>query len=160
MRTLDLKPVMTALRDRPGDFDMDGSWLRHRPSRHAFLMLHGRLERIEAVCSCAQLRAEPSQTSEFSQVFALWNETYWRRLQAERAAELRAAMINRQFAAHFRRPSRLARLRLRVTDACTAAWAALTRPEPEPLTLEDLPAAPGASRTFAPPARTHERIDA
>lgn len=107
MRTLDLTPVLTAMRERPGDFEMDDAWLRHRPSRHSFLVARGKLERIEAACSCAELRVEPQQAEQFAAVHNAWIEAYWCPLQIQRAAQRRAAEINRQFAAHFLRPSRL-----------------------------------------------------
>jgi hypothetical protein len=158
MRTLDLTPMMSAMRDRPGDFIFESPWLRHRPSCHSFLIFGGVLARIETPCSCGELRPNPSQTDEFASVFNSWMSIYWQPLQAHRAAEGRAAEINRQFTAHFRPPSRLTRLRMRLADAWRAAGRELTRPDPAPLAIEPLlnrphPAVDG-TQTFS--ERQHE----
>ena len=72
MRTLDLTPMMSAMRDRPADFVFENPWLRHRTSGHSFLILDGALTRIETRCSCSELRPNPSQTDEFARVFTAW----------------------------------------------------------------------------------------
>jgi hypothetical protein len=136
VRTLDLTPLMTAMRNRPSEFEMQEPWLRHRPSGHSFLIQSGVLIRIEARCGCAELRAEPSQAAEFGRVLDAWIFGYWRPLQIGRAAERRAAEINRQFTAHFRPPSQLARVARRLADAWRAAVQELRRPEPQPLVIE------------------------
>ena len=160
MRTLNLMPMIGALRDRPGDFVLEKPWLRHRASGHSFLILDGALARIETRCSCAELRPDPSQTDEFARVFNAWLSDYWKPLQAETAAERRAAEINRQFAAHFRPPTRLMRLRMRLADAWHAAAEALTRPAPARLAIDlaaDQPStATGRSETSSP--RRHETV--
>jgi hypothetical protein len=138
MRTLDLTPMMSAMRDRPGDFIFESPWLRHRPSGHSFLIVGGVLARIETPCSCGELRPNQSQTDEFARVFNSWMSIYWQPLQAYRAAERRAAEINRQFTSHFCRPTRLMRLRMRLADAWRAAGRELTRPDPAPLTIDVL----------------------
>jgi hypothetical protein len=162
MRTLDLTPMMSAMRDRPGDFVMEKPWLRHRPSGHSFLILEGTLVRIETRCSCAELRANPTQANAFARAFDGWVSDYWQPLQAERAAERRAAEINRQFAAHFRPPTRLERMRMRLADAWRAALQELTRPDPAPLAIELLadPPLTTADRTEAPSPRQHETVGA
>jgi hypothetical protein len=136
MRTLDLTPMMNAMRDRPGDFVWESPWLRHRSSGHSFLIFGGTLARIETPCSCGELRPNPSQLDEFARVLSAWTLTYWKPLQASRAAERRAAEINRQFTAHFRRPSRLMRIEMRLADAWRAARRELTRPDPPPLAID------------------------
>src|SRR5271166_4059596 len=135
MRTLDLTPVMAALRERPGEFELCGPILQHRASRHSFRIERGKLAAIEADCSCAQLRADPLQAEQFMAMVRAWTEAYWRPLQIERAATRRVAEINRQFAAHFRPPGRMLRWQMRLQAAWRAAWEALTLPEPAPLAL-------------------------
>jgi hypothetical protein len=54
--------MMSAMRDRPGDFAFENSSLRHRTSGHSFLILRGALARIETPCSCGQLRPDRPQT--------------------------------------------------------------------------------------------------
>jgi hypothetical protein len=162
MRTLNLMPMISALRDRPGDFVMEKPWLRHRPSGHSFLILDGALARIETRCSCAELRPDPSQTDEFARVFNAWMSDYWKPLQAESAAERRAAEINRQFAAHFRPPTLLMRMRMRLTDAWRAAGEVLTRPAPARLAIELLIDQPStaADRSESSSPRQHETVGA
>jgi hypothetical protein len=151
--------MMCAMRDRPGDFVFEECWLRHRPSGHSFLILRGRLARIETRCSCAELRPDASQTDEFARVFDAWRMDYWQPLQAERAAERRAAEINRQFTNHFRRPSRATRAWMRLADAWRAAAQALTRPDPAPLAIE-LPADPALDRDENPAPQPRETVGA
>jgi hypothetical protein len=163
MRRLDLTPMIAAMRDRPGDFDMEGAWLRHLPSGHAFLIQKGKVARIEARCSCAELVAEPQQLAKLAILLRAWTEGYWRPIEIERAAERRAAEINRQFAAHFRPPNYLRRLRLRLSDAARAAWRELTRPAPLPLMLEPELAAVAFEEPAQPTRQsveTRETIDA
>ena len=161
MRTLDLTPLMTAMRSRPGEFEMNEPWLRHRASGHAFLILNGTLARIQAPCSCGELVAEPSQTAEFVRVLNAWTMGYWRPLQITRAAERRAAEINRQFAAHFRPPGRWTSLARRVACAWRAAVLELRRPAPEPLAVELLPPEEQTTTATARPAvNRRQTVDA
>src|SRR3954453_18726141 len=118
---------MTAMRYRPDEFEMQESWLKHRASGHCFLLRNGALVRIEASCSCAELRAEPSQTAMFERVLETWTADFWRPLQTRHAAERRAAEINRNFSDHSRPPRPLARLARRVVQAWHAAMRELQR---------------------------------
>jgi hypothetical protein len=162
MRTLDLAPAMNAMQNRPGDFVFQAPWLRHRPSGHSFLMLSGALTRIEARCSCAELRPNRAQLDEFAATYKVWMSTYWQPLQAEAAAERRAAEINRQFAAHFRPPSAVGRISLRLADAWRAAWRELMRPGPPPLHIEldQQPAHAVIEGGATAPTRQGEPVDA
>jgi hypothetical protein len=161
LRALDLSPLSTAMYERPGEFEMDGPWLRHKPSRHAFFIRKGKLARIEARCSCAMLSFAPEQAEEFARALTVWSDRYWRPLQIERDAELRAAEINRQFALHFRPPGRLGWVRMRLADAWHAAWEALTRPDPPPLSLAPLqPELPAVGTAPEREATTRHAVDA
>jgi hypothetical protein len=108
---LDLTPMLRAIRERPGEFDMrEGGDLHHLPSRHLVKFDPQGNARIYARCECSQLTVRREQSLEMQEAFQIWTEAYWNPLQARRAAERRVAEINRQFAAHFRPPGRWWRL--------------------------------------------------
>ena len=108
---LDLTPMLRAIRERPGEFDMrEGGDLHHLPSRHLVKFDPQGNARIYARCECSQLTVRREQSLEMQEAFQIWTEAYWKPLQARRAAERRVAEINRQFAAHFRPPGRWWRL--------------------------------------------------
>jgi hypothetical protein len=98
MAFLELSPMIVALRDRPADFEVDRGWLTHFPSRHRFKFDREGNLILRAHCECARLSARPEQAQELWAAFLDWRASYWRSIE-----------INREFAAHFRRPNILQR---------------------------------------------------
>ena len=98
MAYLELSPMIAALRDRPTDFEVDRGWLTHFPSRHSFNFDRLGDVTIRAHCDCAYLSVRPEQGHELWTAFQDWRVNYWRPIE-----------INREFAAHFRRPNFLQR---------------------------------------------------
>lgn len=101
MNYLDVSPMMTALRTTPEDFDMNGRWLRHNPSRHCFRFDPGHVT-VRSGCTCSFLMIHPDQQLELERNFQAWQASYWRPIE-----------INRQFAGHFRTRSRIRRALIR-----------------------------------------------
>ena len=94
--TLDLSPMIQALKFQPSDFELSGGWLVHVPSRHRFKFgSFGRLT-IDAHCGCASLRARREQEGDLMTAFDQWRFDYWRVVE-----------INREFASHFAPVGRL-----------------------------------------------------
>lgn len=94
MSFLDLAPMIAAMRTRPADFEMDGSWLHHFPSDHRFKVDQEGNVRIDARCDCAILHVQRQQGRELWKVIQLWHSAYWRPME-----------INQEFAQHFRAPN-------------------------------------------------------
>jgi hypothetical protein len=91
MATLDVSPMIGALRECPSDFDMSRGQLRHMPSGHRVVFdAFGGSARIDAQCECATLRISLEQSRELLVAFREWQQDYWR-----------AVEINRDFADHF-----------------------------------------------------------
>jgi len=99
MAYLDVNPMMASLRTRPDDFEMDGDWLQHTPSRHSFKFDEAGHVRLEAQCNCMMLAVSHEQERELWQAFQHWHQAYW--VPTE---------INREFASHFRPPNIFQRL--------------------------------------------------
>lgn len=103
---LDLGPMITAISERPSEFDKRGRYLRHIPSNHRFRFdRQHRITIVQTRCACADLPIRPEQAQEMEAAVEQWELEYWRPLLAQRAADRRVREINRAFAAHFRRPS-------------------------------------------------------
>jgi hypothetical protein len=94
MRFLDVDPMIAALRARPSDFEMDGSWLQHLPSRHRFTIDREGNVRLDARCDCAILHVRREQGQELWNAFQIWHSAYWWPME-----------INKEFARHFRSPN-------------------------------------------------------
>jgi hypothetical protein len=94
MSFLDVGPLIAALRTRPTDFEMDGSWLHHFPSRHRFKVDQEGNVSLDARCDCAILRARREQGRELWHAFQVWHSAYWQ-----------PVTINREFVRHFRSPN-------------------------------------------------------
>jgi hypothetical protein len=106
MAYLDVSPMITALRERPDEFDMKHGWLRHTPSRHRYKFdSHGNVL-FDTTCSCAMLSIRDEQTRQLHTAFTAWHQAYWQPL-----------MINRQFASHFRPPGFWRRLYRRLLSS-------------------------------------------
>ena len=94
MDYLELSPVISALRERPADFEIDRGWLTHFPSRHSFNFDREGNVTIDARCDCVFLSIRAAQGRELRTAFQDWRATYWRPIE-----------INREFAAHFSEPN-------------------------------------------------------
>ena len=106
MAYLDVSPMTAALRTTPELFEMDHGWLHHIPSRHRFSFgPKGNVE-LSAQCDCSLLAIKPDQEAELATAFGQWRQSYWYAIE-----------INRQFAAHFARPSAFRRLLISLTGA-------------------------------------------
>jgi hypothetical protein len=110
MAYLDISPMLQAMRARPFEFEMQGSYLRHRPSHHLVNFDIWGNARVHARCDCAMLEVSRDQSDELKAAVAAWKIVYWEPHLAELEAERRAARINREFAAHFRPPGLIRRL--------------------------------------------------
>jgi hypothetical protein len=99
MSFLDVGPMIAALRTRPADFEMDGSWLHHFPSRHRFKIDREGNVGLDACCDCAILHVRREQGRELWNAFQIWHSAYWRPIE-----------INKEFAHHFRSPNGWQRL--------------------------------------------------
>jgi hypothetical protein len=106
MSFLDVAPMITALRTRPADFEMDQGSLHHFPSHHRFQFNQDGNVTLNARCDCALLRVKREQSQELWSAFQIWQAAYWRPTE-----------INKEFACHFRSPNMWQRLyrSLRVT---------------------------------------------
>jgi hypothetical protein len=151
LQYLDATPMIQALRDDPGTFEMRHRCMVHRASQHWLIFDENGNARILSRCSCAELPISRQHSRELKSAMEIWQQTYWRPLMAREAAERRTAEINRQFAAHFRR----SRLR-RTADLCLAllritAWQPNYRIDPSlPEDNELCPRPPAAT------GRAHE----
>lgn len=102
MQYLDAAPMIRALRENPSAFEMDGDYIRHRPSRHWLSFdWHGNAL-IAARCHCAELPVRREQSDALRVAVAAWEKNYWRPLLFREIAERRVVAINRAFAGHFR----------------------------------------------------------
>jgi len=104
MAYLDLTPMLQAMRTRPSEFEMQGSYLRHKPSHHLLNFDIWGNARVHARCDCAMLDVTREQSEEMKAAIAAWKVVYWEPHLAQLEAERRAAQINREFASHFRPP--------------------------------------------------------
>jgi hypothetical protein len=85
MAYLDVSPMIVALRTSPTEFDLRRGLLRHKPSGHRVLFDPlGGSARIEANCDCALLRVSYQQSSELTEAYHHWEETYWRVVHFDR----------------------------------------------------------------------------
>jgi hypothetical protein len=91
---LDLDPIITALKTRPTDFEMDGKWLHHFPSRHRFRVDAKGNVRLDTLCDCALLHSRREQGQALWDAFQIWHSAYWRPIE-----------INEKFAREFRAPN-------------------------------------------------------
>jgi hypothetical protein len=99
---LDASPMIRALSESPSEFEMEGNFVRHKPSRHVLKFdVHGDAQLV-ARCNCSQLPINQQQNVELRAAVAVWMDFYWRPLMAREAAARRVAEINRAFAEHFR----------------------------------------------------------
>jgi hypothetical protein len=99
MAYLDVSPMTAALRTTPDEFEMDHGWLHHIPSRHRLSFgPEGRVQ-LRAECDCSLLAVKPEQERALATAFEEWRLSYWRPVE-----------INREFSAHFRRPSAFRRM--------------------------------------------------
>jgi hypothetical protein len=118
--------MIVSLRTSPSEFEIDRGWLTHVPSRHNFRFDPEGNVTLLAHCDCAALTIREEQSRELATAFEEWRSTYWRVVE-----------INREFAAHFRRPgiwgrwwrALVARIRLIILDpALEQSHAAVTVP--------------------------------
>jgi hypothetical protein len=105
MAYLDLSPMLQAMRLRPSEFEMQGVCLHHIPSHHLLNFDTTGLARVHARCDCALLDVSREQSEEMRVAMSAWKVVYWEPRLAEIEAERRAAVINREFASHFRPPN-------------------------------------------------------
>jgi hypothetical protein len=105
MAYLDLSPMLQAMRLRPSEFEMQGSYLRHIPSHHLLNFDIAGNARVHARCDCAMLEVSREQSEEMRAAMSAWKVVYWEPHLAQIEAEKRAAKINREFASHFRPPN-------------------------------------------------------
>jgi hypothetical protein len=99
---LDLSPMIRALRESPTEFEMEGNFVRHRPSRHVLKFdVHGNAQLV-ARCNCSQLPIRQQQSNELRAAVAVWMDVYWRPLMTRQAAKRRVVEINQAFAEYFR----------------------------------------------------------
>lgn len=104
MAYLNVTPMLEAMRARPYEFEMQGSYFHHIPSDHRVQFDLWGNARVHAQCDCHMLDISREQSGELKTALAVWKAYFWQpRLEAI-AAEKRAAKINRQFASHFRPP--------------------------------------------------------
>jgi hypothetical protein len=104
MAYLNLSPMLEAMRARPHEFEMQGSYLHHIPSHHRLQFDLWGNARVYARCECAMLDVSREQSEEAKTAIAAWKVFYWEPRLAQIAAEKRIARINREFASHFRAP--------------------------------------------------------
>ena len=134
MTSLDISPMLVALREQPANFELRGAELHHIPSRHSFGFTRGGGAAVtRAWCDCAALPISETQSSQLKIAFDDWMQHYWQPHQAAAAEARRVAKINRHFAAHFR-PSLAQRLRRWVT----APWSPRHIPEAAAPVLESM----------------------
>jgi len=105
MAYLDLSPMLQAMRVRPSEFEVQGAYLHHVPSRHLLNFDTSGNARVHARCDCAMLAVSREQSEEMKAAMSAWKVVYWEPYLARIAAEKRAAEINREFASHFRPPT-------------------------------------------------------
>jgi hypothetical protein len=106
MAYLDVSPMTAALRTTPDEFEMDHGWLHHIPTRHRFSIgPKGEFE-LRAQCDCSLLAIRPDQRVVLATAFEEWRQSYWRAIE-----------VNRDFAAHFRRPSAIRGGLIKLTGA-------------------------------------------
>jgi hypothetical protein len=104
MAYLDLTPMLQAMRARPNEFEMYGSYLRHIRSQHLLDFDSRGNARVHARCDCAMLQVSREHGEEMKAVLSAWKIVYWEPHLAQIEAERRAAKINREFASHFQPP--------------------------------------------------------
>jgi hypothetical protein len=97
--SLDVAPMISALRFQPSDFEFAHGWLNHLPSRHRFQFDRKGCVTIDAPCGCASLSVRAEQADELHSMFNVWKQDYWMPLET-----------NREFASHFAEPNAWVRL--------------------------------------------------
>ena len=80
MATLDVSPMMTALRFAPEEFEIKQGWLHHIPSRHDFSFDTDGGVHIRAECNCAHLAIRTDQAPQLTNCYKEWQTTYWQPL--------------------------------------------------------------------------------
>jgi hypothetical protein len=85
---LDASPMIRALSESPSEFEMEGNFVRHKPSRHVLKFdVHGDAQLV-ARCNCSQLPINQQQNVELRAAVAVWMDFYWRPLMARQAAAI------------------------------------------------------------------------
>lgn len=114
MAYLNMTPMLEAMRARPYEFEMQGSYFHHIPSHHRLQFDLWGNARVYAQCDCHMLDVSREQSAELKTALSVWKAYYWQPRLDAIAAEKRAAKINRQFAAHFRPPGLFRRVLNRI----------------------------------------------
>src|ERR1700738_3785642 len=100
MAYLDLSPMLQAMRARPSEFEMQGSYLRHISSHHLLNFDIWGNARGPARCDGAMLDVSREQSKKMKTAMPAWRVVYGQPHLAQPGAEKRAARINREFASH------------------------------------------------------------
>ena len=87
MAYLDLSPMLQAMRARPSEFEMQGSYLRHISSHHLLNFDIWGNARVHARCDCAMLDVSREQSDEMKSAIAAWRVVYWEPHLAQLEAE-------------------------------------------------------------------------
>src|SRR5260221_5266020 len=94
MAYLDLSPMLQAMRLRPAEFEMQGTFLHHIPSHHLLNFDPSGLARVHARCDCAMLDVSRAQSEEMRAAMSAWRVVYWEPRLTEIEAERRLAAID------------------------------------------------------------------
>ena len=77
MAYLDLTPMLQAMRARPSEFEMYGSFSRHIRSQHLLDFDRRGNARVHARCDCAMFQVSREQGEEMKVAFSAWKIVYW-----------------------------------------------------------------------------------
>jgi hypothetical protein len=100
--TLDLNPMLIALRASPGDFRLDAhDRLVHKPSYHAFYV-EDRQVKVYAPCECSSYLTRSHQVAEFERAVDQWRASYWDVQRLTPSHQRLQTRINEEFARHFK----------------------------------------------------------
>ena len=77
MAYLDLTPMLQAMRARPSEFEMYGSFSRHIRSQHLLDFDRRGNARVHARCDCAMFQVSREQGEEMKAAFSAWKIVYW-----------------------------------------------------------------------------------
>src|SRR4029078_5832344 len=69
MATLDVSPMISALRNNPNSFEFTGGSLHHIPSRHTFKFARKGHVHLDAECGCSLLAVSNDQESALVEAF-------------------------------------------------------------------------------------------
>src|SRR5260221_10685057 len=94
MAYLDLSPMLQAMRLRPAEFEMQGTFLHHIPSHHLLNFDPSGLARVHARCDCAMLDVSRAQSEEMRAAMSAWRVVYWEPRLTEIEAERRGGAVN------------------------------------------------------------------